>query len=156
MHLLEVGDLVRSMERMLSRVIHENILLDTTYGNEPLFVEADATQLEQVLLNLVVNARDAMPAGGTIQVRLRKESGQCVLRVIDDGVGMSEEIRSRIFEPFFTTKPKGEGTGLGLRIVRNIVDKHGGTITATSAPGRTCFEVWLPAAPGAATSPSAA
>ena len=114
-------------------------------------MRADAGQLEQVILNLAVNARDAMPAGGQLTIATataRDGNGRSVvrLRITDSGAGMSEEVRARIFEPFFTTKEVGRGTGLGLSIVYGIVEQSGGTIRVESAPGRgTSFHIALPA-----------
>ncbi|HEY5997909.1 MAG TPA: ATP-binding protein [bacterium] len=115
-------------------------------------VEGDPASLEQLLMNLVYNARDAMPAGGTLTVRLsvREETGRAPaarISVADTGVGMSPEVHARIFEPFFTTKGSGGGTGLGLSIVRGIVEEHRGRIAVESVPGvGTTFHVDLPLA----------
>jgi len=114
----------------------------------------DRSQLERLLLNLCVNARDAMPGGGAIQIGIGEarvgdatggEGVYVVLTVSDEGIGMDEAVQSRLFEPFFTTKPSGKGTGLGLSIVYKIVERCGGFIHVESAPGRgTCFRVYLP------------
>ncbi len=109
---------------------------------------ADAGQLTQVLVNLVVNAVQAMPQGGTLTVQTRAEDGQVVCCVQDTGVGMAEEVQNRLFVPFFTTKEVNQGTGLGLPVVHGIVTAHGGTIEVASAPGRgTTFTIRLPVAP---------
>lgn len=109
---------------------------------------ADAAQIEQVILNLVVNAGDAMPEGGSLLLETRlSESPELPigLRVTDSGVGMSEEVRARVFEPFFTTKPHGRGTGLGLATVCGIVQQSGGRIEVESEPGRgASFELLFP------------
>jgi signal transduction histidine kinase len=107
----------------------------------PVYVD----ELNQVWTNLIHNAVQALQGRGSITIETEPRDQGVAVRIIDDGPGIDGEVMPRIFDPFFTTKPKGEGTGLGLRIVRNIVDKHGGTVTATSRPGQTCFEVWLPA-----------
>ncbi|MFB3816621.1 MAG: sensor histidine kinase [Candidatus Methylomirabilales bacterium] len=111
-------------------------------------VLADPNQLYQVVVNLVVNALQAMPRGGPLAVEATAEGGWVVLSVEDAGVGMTPEVRQRLFEPFFTTKGPGEGTGLGLSVVHGIVTSHGGHIAVQSQPGRgSRFEVRLPAAP---------
>jgi len=118
---------------------------------------ADPNQLTQVLVNLAVNAIQAMPAGGTLGVELYREGSGVVLAVEDDGQGMPPEVADRIFEPFFTTKGVGEGTGLGLSVVHGIVSGHGGTIRVQSSPGQgTRFEVWLPAETPVASPPATA
>ncbi|HTM21993.1 MAG TPA: ATP-binding protein, partial [Kofleriaceae bacterium] len=107
-----------------------------------------ADELNQVWTNLIQNAVQAMAGEGRLTLETAERDGGVVVRIIDSGPGIAEDVKSRIFEPFFTTKPKGEGTGLGLGIVRKIIDKHRGTVTCESAPGRTCFEVWLPLGTG--------
>jgi signal transduction histidine kinase len=115
-------------------------------------VEGDAASLEQLLLNLAYNARDAMPDGGVLCVRLEREPavfldqpGTALLTVRDTGVGMNPEVRKRLFEPFFTTKGVGSGTGLGLSIVHGIVEQHRGTTEVESEPGEgATFRVRLP------------
>jgi len=110
-------------------------------------ITADRSQLHQVLVNLAVNAIQAMPAGGTLAVGTRASGRHVVLRVEDNGIGMNKEALDRIFIPFYTTKDINEGTGLGLPVVHGIVTSHGGTIDVTSAPGvGTRFEIRLPAA----------
>ncbi len=108
-------------------------------------ISADPSQLHQVLVNLVVNALQAMPEGGTVTIATKASPGSVSLTVQDTGIGMSEEVRQNIFTPFFTTKDVNEGTGLGLAVVDGIVASHGGTIQVSSKPGRgACFEVQLP------------
>jgi PAS domain S-box-containing protein len=147
---------------MLSRLIGENVEVQFLHDPEPVWVTADPGQLEQVILNLVVNARDAMPAGGLLTLRTSSvewdqeaararfgiESGRYVLLAVSDtGVGMDAAVRAHIFEPFFTTKLPGEGTGLGLATVFGIVTQTGGRITVDSEPGRgTTFTICLPRA----------
>jgi len=147
---------------MLQRLIGEHITLTTVPGARRDRVKADPTQLEQVLMNLTINARDAMPGGGRLTIETadveldetfaREHPGAGTglhvrLSVTDDGVGMSAEIRARIFEPFFTTKEKGRGTGLGLSMVYGIVKQHGGYVGVRSEEGRgTTFEIYLPCA----------
>jgi PAS domain S-box-containing protein len=157
---LDLNTAVADMSAMLRRLIGEDIDLLLTPGPGAGHVNADPGQLEQVLLNLAVNARDAMPGGGTLGVEtdnVRLEAGPpdrpdalppgpyAVLRVIDTGVGMDAATQARIFEPFFTTKEKGKGTGLGLSMVHGVVRQHGGAIRVRSVPGGgTTFEIYLP------------
>lgn len=119
--------------------------LDLPQHRPGALVDLDATSLEQVLLNLVVNARDAMPEGGSLRVRVVEVGDDAVLEVCDDGVGMSPEVQRRIFEPLFTTKPRGLGTGIGLSTTRMLVTRAGGDIEVKSAPGAgSTFRVILP------------
>jgi len=108
-------------------------------------VHADRDQLVQVLINLVTNSLHAMPEGGHLRVSLNRENSHVRLGVSDTGHGMPEETRSKIFEPFFTTKDFGKGTGLGLTVVKGIIEEHGGTITVESVVGTgTTFWVRFP------------
>jgi signal transduction histidine kinase len=110
---------------------------------------ADRDQIEQALLNLVTNAVDAMPAGGRLSLAARADDGQVALLVTDTGAGIPPEDLSRVFEPLYTTKPRGKGTGLGLPILRDIVEAHGGTVRLESRAGQgTTAVVRLPAAKG--------
>ena len=158
---LQLNDIVSNMNGVLRRLIGAEIELTAVLGHHLSPVHADQSQLEQVLLNLVVNARDAMPEGGLIRVETAEETlgeaaaaelglepGRFVsLTVIDTGTGMSEETRRKLFEPFFTTKALGKGTGLGLSTVYGIVRQSGGHIQVDSAPGQgTEFRVLLPRA----------
>jgi len=112
-------------------------------------VEADASQLHQVLVNLVVNAIHAMREGGKLTIRTLRSGEDAVLSVEDNGSGMTEDVKEKIFTPFFTTKEVGQGTGLGLAVAHGIVRSHGGSIHVESALGRgSRFEVRLPAASG--------
>jgi two-component system cell cycle sensor histidine kinase/response regulator CckA len=158
---LDVNDTVLGLIQMLPRVIGEHIQTRTQLASSLRPVWADSSQMDQMLVNLVLNARDAMPGGGQLTIetanvdldedRLRAEGlalppGRYVmLAVTDTGVGMDEATRARAFEPFFTTKPKGKGTGLGLATVYGIVDQSGGGIGLETAPGRgTAMRVYLP------------
>lgn len=144
--MLDLNAVVREMETMLRRLIGEDTMLSTEYTDNIGMVKLDRGQLEQVVVNLVVNARDAMPGGGTVRLCTGSETIQpddtdfapveCVtLAVADSGVGMDEPTRARIFEPFFTTKEQGKGTGLGLSTVYGIVKASGGDIVVESAVG---------------------
>lgn len=151
----DLGDEVRDLEKMLESLTGEDVGLRVRVGEGPLPVKADPAQVERVIVNLVVNARDAMPEGGCVTVeagrgraRGHEGAGACVLEVSDTGVGIPEEEQEQIFEPFFTTKD--DGTGLGLATVYGIVEQSGGTIELESEPGRgTTFRVLLPLEEGA-------
>jgi PAS domain S-box-containing protein len=156
-----LNDIVVNLAKMLARLLGENVQLKLELAPDLARVNVDSGQMDQVLTNLAVNARDAMPAGGLLAVRtanlhLRVEdlpfhpegrAGHFVcLSMTDNGTGMSREIRVQIFEPFFTTKEQGKGTGLGLSTVYGIVKQHDGWITVYSEPGHgTTFRVYLPA-----------
>ena len=143
---LDIEHVVVGMEGMLRRIIGTHIVLYVSHEGESARVKADPGQLEQVLLNLAVNARDAMPSGGNLLIRTgHRANGRVTLSVRDTGIGMSSEVRDRIFEPFFTTKEIGKGTGLGLSTVYGIVAQSGGTVEVESTPGAgTTFTVVLP------------
>jgi two-component system cell cycle sensor histidine kinase/response regulator CckA len=158
-----LGPAAQQAERILRRLISENILLTLAVDAETPDVCADPTQLEQVILNLAVNARDAMPRGGRLLVRTgvrhlaapRTMSGTTLapgtyatLEVTDSGTGIAPEVRDRLFEPFFTTKARGQGTGLGLATVYGIVQQSGGAIEVVSETGRgSTFTLYFPVAP---------
>jgi len=162
--LLNLNSVVANMGEMLHRLIGEDIELVTLHGTEAAWVKADPSQIEQVIVNLVVNARDAMPQGGKLMI----ETGQVeldeiyarshmgvkpgpyiLLAISDTGQGMDAETQARIFDPFFTTKEQGKGTGLGLATVHGIVNQSGGHIWVYSEPGQgATFRVYLPQAQG--------
>ncbi len=148
---LDLNDVVTSARSVFERVIESNIEIAAVLCEGPLPVFADRAQLEQLVVNLALNARDAMPEGGRLTIRTHAaEAAQAVLRVEDTGMGMDDETRSRAFEPFYTTKEFGRGTGLGLTTVYGIVESAGGTIRVESEPGRgTTVEVALPLATSA-------
>jgi two-component system, NtrC family, sensor kinase len=158
---LNLNELIGRMTTMLGRLLGENIAIESISGNTPLIVNADASMMEQIILNLAVNARDAMPKGGHLSIHssVREVSeGDCrqnakakkgrfaVVTVSDNGCGIPPEILPRIFEPFFTTKAPDKGTGFGLATVYGIVEQHGGWIEVESQTAKgTHFKVFLPA-----------
>ncbi|HKX63922.1 MAG TPA: ATP-binding protein [Rhizomicrobium sp.] len=158
--ILALGDVIGELAQMLRRLVGEGITLTVEREPDLWAVHADEAQLGNAIINLVVNARDAMPSGGTVTIRTANQTvatasalgtaimpaGEYVrIDVADTGTGMSKEIQSKIFDPFFTTKPVGQGTGLGLATVYGIVKQSGGFITVDSEPGKgTCFKIYLP------------
>jgi CheY-like chemotaxis protein len=151
---VNVNDLISKLQRMLARLIGENIEVDTRLSERALPVHADPGQFEQVIMNLFVNARDAMPGGGRIRISTQDvslEGGRYAqITVSDTGCGMDPETLSRIFEPFFTTKPVDKGTGLGLSTVYGIIKDCGGTIQVRSEPLKGAeFTIHLPLLDGA-------
>jgi signal transduction histidine kinase len=160
---VDLRQVVSDATRLIGRVLGEDVKLGVELPAEPLRVLADAGQIDQVLMNLCTNARDAMPAGGTLAIRLDRvvldaararslelEAGGAFVRlqVVDGGVGMAPELLERIFEPFFTTKATGKGTGLGLAIVQGIVRQHDGAVTVeSSAGGGTTVTLLFPELP---------
>lgn len=157
---VQLPDIVSEVSALLKRLLGENISLDVIHGRDLGTVRADPGQLEQVIVNLVVNARDAMPGGGTVTIRTFSVSADQVramrseimpigdytgLSVRDTGTGIAPDVLGKIFEPFFTTKELGKGTGLGLSMVYGIVKQSGGFIFADSEPGKgTEFSLYLP------------
>ncbi len=143
---VRLNEVVEGVTSMLGRLIEEKVHIETSLAEREMLVLADRGRLEQVLLNLAVNARDAMPQGGRLTISTRDAGDEVRLEVSDDGIGMDEHTRARIFDPFFTTKPRGEGTGLGLSTVYGIVTSVGGSIQVESELGRgTTFTITLPA-----------
>jgi len=142
-----VGD---ALDLLAPRCAHAGVAVEREFAEGLPDLVADAGQMRQVVVNLAVNAIQAMPSGGTLRVRITAENGALLLEVADDGAGMDDATRRRIFTPFFTTKDVGEGTGLGLAVVHGIVSSHGGTIAVDTAPGRgSRFKVRLPTGAGA-------
>ena len=132
---LDVNEVITHASKLLRRLVRESIAFAMALDDAPLTVEADRGQLEQVLMNLVVNASDAMPRGGTLTLRTGGEETSVWLEVADTGAGISEENLPRIFEPFFTTKSREKGTGLGLAVVHGIVSSLGGSVGVRSRVG---------------------
>jgi PAS domain S-box-containing protein len=144
---LDLRRVVGDVTRMLQSTMGKSVELEIRAPDPLPPVTVDVHQLEQVLLNLAVNARDAMPNGGHLTIELREEDGHACVEVSDTGVGMDEEVAARAFEPFFTTKPAGAGTGLGLAMAYGIVTQAGGEVTLQSSPDEgTTVTVRLPAA----------
>ena len=160
---LELEPFIVEIQGLLARMLPETIRVTTQCDASGFVIRADPTRMQQVFMNLAVNARDAMPEGGELRIQLARtrlepgmampfpgmEPGEWIqIRVSDNGVGITPEILSRVFEPFFTTKEPGKGTGLGLAQVYGIVKQHGGFIDVTSQVDRgTTFEIYLPSAP---------
>ena len=157
---VHIQEHIQGIQKLLQRVLGEDIRLTVDPGSRPVHLRVDPTQLEQVIMNLVVNARDAMPSGGNLSIEISEahlDAGYCkhnpdarpgtyvCLAVTDTGCGMSPEVLSRVFEPFFTTKETGKGTGLGLATVYGIVKQSSGHVTVYSEVGHgTTFKVYLP------------
>jgi two-component system cell cycle sensor histidine kinase/response regulator CckA len=166
---LDLNGVVVGMEKMLRRLIGDDVRIETALDPDLLFVEADPSSIEQAILNLAVNAHDAMPDGGMLTIRTRNERLEktdaawairpgryAMLSVTDTGHGMDATTQARVFEPFFTTKPQGQGTGLGLAMVYGIVKQSGGHVWVESKPDQgTTFTVYLPQ-PEAVDLPTAA
>ena len=157
---VDLNEIVRSVDKFLRRIIGEDITCTITLSGEKLPLFADAHQLEQVLINLATNARDALPRGGSLSIATAcaeldepdiDDLGNggsrryAVLTVTDTGIGMDDKTRRQIFDPFYTTKEVGKGTGLGLAVVYGIIKQHDGQITVDSEPGQgTAFRIYLP------------
>lgn len=157
---IDLQDALADLTHLLNRLLGERVVLDLVHGAEPLAIRADRRQFDQVIMNLVVNARDAMPEGGVVQVQTRlvhlteemrrdravvPRGRHVVISVEDSGHGIPPDRIGKIFDPFFTTKRPGEGTGLGLSMVYGIVKQSGGFVFVASTPGiGTQFELWFP------------
>lgn len=156
---LDVNDVVSLQQDFLERIIGEDVRLETAFSSERLPVFADRSQLEQVLMNLAANARDAMADGGVLRIETSRidsrghsaEMADCkpgqyaLISISDTGSGMDKATSTRIFEPFFTTKERGQGTGLGLSMAYGIISQHNGSISVYSEPGHgTVFRIYLP------------
>jgi CheY-like chemotaxis protein len=163
----DLNELVRKVEKFLRRVIGEDIECKTVLSDKPIPIFADSNQLEQVLMNFAINARDAMPRGGAFTVKTEqidltedftrahgygKAGPYAMMTISDTGIGMDEATRTHIFEPFFTTKEVGKGTGLGLAVVYGIIKGHEGFVNVYSEPGKgTTFRIYLPVIGAVAT-----
>ncbi|HET6760481.1 MAG TPA: response regulator, partial [Gemmatimonadaceae bacterium] len=168
--IVDLNGVIRGMEPMLRRLIGEDILIQIVQEEDLGHIVADSGQLEQILLNLSLNSRDAMPDGGVLRIKTANVSAAAaglstaidaselvMLYVSDTGQGMDDHTRDRIFEPFFTTKPEGKGTGLGLSTVYGIVKQSGATITVDTALGRgTAFRIYFPRTRAELSAPQAA
>jgi CheY-like chemotaxis protein len=168
---LDLNGVIRRIRTMILRLLGENIELKTIYAQNLTPICFDPGQVEQILLNLAVNAGDAMPSGGRLTIETSnvyldeayaqrhvgaQPGAYVLLAVSDNGAGMSDDVRAHLFEPFFTTKDAGKGTGLGLAMVYGAVQQNGGCIEVHSEVNRgTTFEIFLPAATGASPAPSA-
>lgn len=159
MKTIDLNQTIKAFTLMLERTIRENISISLRLDADPANILADKSQIEQIIMNLAVNAQDAMPDGGTLLIETSSltlqqpaighpdlQPGRYILfTVCDTGIGMDEETRNRIFEPFFTTKEPGKGTGLGLATVFGIVKQHGGSISLYSEPDNgSTFRIYLP------------
>ncbi len=144
---LELGALIDGFVALVGPLLGKAVQLELVRAPEPLWVQGDRIQLEQVLMNLAINARDAMPDGGRLVIRARAdaEAALAIVEVEDDGAGIDPALQDRVFTPYFTTKAPERGTGLGLFTVKSIVQQHGGVVDLVSAPGRgCCFSIQLP------------
>jgi signal transduction histidine kinase len=146
---LDVNEVVSGLETMMRRMLGKRVRLVVDLDSPLPRVAADPDQLRRLLVNLAVNARDAMTGGGVLTIETRYAAGEGVveINVRDNGSGMDEQVRARLFEPFFTTKAEGKGTGLGLSAVQGIVAQSGGWIEVDTELGRgTTFSIGLPTA----------
>ncbi|HTL98435.1 MAG TPA: ATP-binding protein [Holophagaceae bacterium] len=147
--ILDLNELLQSLTPLLKSLLGERTRLELALGPGPLKVKADPSQMEQVVLNLTVNARDAMPEGGSLRIATALEGSEVRMEVVDTGTGIAPEAMAHLFEPFFTTKDRGKGTGLGLSTVYGIIEQSGGRIAIESEPGQgACVRIHLPASGG--------
>ncbi|MCA9290474.1 MAG: PAS domain S-box protein [Phycisphaerales bacterium] len=154
---VDLVSVVRGSTNMLRRIVPSNVRMTVDLPPDgSIWIDGDGSQIQQVLMNLVINARDAMPDGGALSVSVNGGPDRAALVVSDNGIGMSERVREQAFDPFFTTKPRGKGTGLGMAIVHSIVTDHDGSIDIESAVGRgSTMTVHLPRQPTPPGTPSA-
>jgi len=158
---LDLNDVIRRAEKMILRLIGEDVELQVTCAEGLPPIRFDPGQVEQILVNLAANARDAMPSGGRLKIETSsvrcpyRDGTYTLLAVSDSGAGMTDDVRAKLFEPFFTTKGPGQGTGLGLAMVYGAVQQNGGRIEVVSEPNQgTTFKIFLPPADGAPAQPS--
>jgi CheY-like chemotaxis protein len=160
---MQLLSLLKEILKLWERTLPDDISVSLNHDGSTTWIDADPTRIQQVLMNLATNARDAMPDGGRIEITLQEiilvDDAQLPLPTLatgawvrldfrDQGIGMSEEVQAHLFEPFFTTKPPGEGTGLGLAQIHGIVKQHGGEVDVVSALGEgTTVSIYLPALP---------
>jgi signal transduction histidine kinase len=138
-----VDDTVLFMEHHLTRFKNVGVIVEK--DKKPAHVEADKIHIQQTLVNIINNAAQAMPGGGTIRIKFGVETGQGYISVSDEGEGIGEEILDKIFEPFFTTKPRGEGTGLGLSLSKRLIEANSGKIEVVTKIGQgTTFKLLFP------------
>jgi CheY-like chemotaxis protein len=143
----DLSELVAELAALMRRVLPATIAIETVTDPGAPPVRADPSAVQQIVLNLLTNARDAMPDGGAVRVGVRRVENVVCLSVADSGIGMDDYVKAHLFEPFFTTKPVGKGTGLGMAMVHGLVLQHEGWIRVDSAPGRgTAVHVGLPIA----------
>jgi signal transduction histidine kinase len=145
---LDLGQVIAELTGLMRTVVGRSVKVDVVLGDERLLVRCTRARIEQIVVNLVSNARDAMPAGGTVTVRLRgAEQGRVDLEVTDTGSGIAADVRPHLFEPFFTTKDPGRGTGLGLVSIKILAERDAGTVSVESVVGEgTTFTVSWPRA----------
>ncbi|MCX5905843.1 MAG: ATP-binding protein [Deltaproteobacteria bacterium] len=157
---VDINKLIQGTEKLLKRLLFEDVRLETHLASDKIIIMADATHIDQILFNLVTNARDAMPKGGKLGIETRsveldtefikahgfgKPGSYALLSISDTGEGMDEATKEKIFDPFFTTKEMGKGTGLGLSTVYGVVKQHNGYITVYSEPDTgTAFHIYFP------------
>lgn len=156
---ISVNEVIAAVLKIISKTFDRNIAIESDLGREDMTIEGDRSQIEQVILNLCLNARDAMPGGGRLHIETciksdasdlitsaEESSPQVIIKIADTGTGISASVKERIFEPFFTTKELGKGTGMGLAMVYGVVKNHGGTISVETSRGKgTAFTVSFPA-----------
>ncbi len=141
---IEMNEMVKELKNLVEKVFEKNIIIETKLSSTPQFVDAEPQELFQVLLNLCLNAKDAMPEGGRLTIEIARLENYVFITISDTGIGVDEELKNRIFTSFFTTKEKG--VGLGLSVVWSVVKNLGGNVEVGSSPGKgTTFKIFIPA-----------